>query len=70
MALAIDTQKSFDLFVDAGFNKKQAQALVEFERQKEDSHLATKADIARLKIWFLSAMLTQTIALIAVILSV
>lgn len=80
MAIAIDTQKAFDRFVNAGFNKKQAQALVEFETKKEHSHLATREDIIlldakidkkidSLKIWFLGAMLTQTIALVALFLS-
>jgi hypothetical protein len=40
---------------------------------KQDIHdlrMSTKTEIAHQKIWFLGAMLTQTIALVAVILSV
>ena len=69
MALVIDTQKALDDLVEAGFRKDQARAIIEFERQKDHSQLATREDIANLKIWFLGAMLTQTVALVALFLS-
>ena len=80
MTIAIDTQKAFDRFITAGFNKEQAQALVEFETRKDHSYLAGREDIIlldakidkkidSLKIWFLGALLTQTVALIALFLN-
>ena len=89
MTIAIDTKKSFDRFIGAGFNKKQAEALLSFELQKDQSHLARQEDINSLdkkidnsilqliadfdkrldglKIWFLSALLTQTLAIAGII---
>lgn len=62
-AIIFDTHEAIKLLRKKGFSKEQAEALVEFEKSKDTSQVATKSDIADLKVWVLSGFLVQTIAL-------
>ncbi|MEJ5220162.1 hypothetical protein WG622_18050 [Cognatishimia sp. D5M38] len=74
-AMQIDTLKASNTLQDAGFDKKQADAIVQTMSSADASGFATKADIkveisdAKSEIlkWMFGALAGQTALLIAVI---
>jgi hypothetical protein len=74
-AMQIDTLKASNSLQEAGFEKKQADAIVETLSSADTTGLATKADIkaeisdAKVEIqkWMFGALAGQTALLIAVI---
>ena len=77
---SIDSEKTLIELKKAGFNPDQSKIMIKHFVTKTDEYenplnLISKLQsfdkkIDQLKIWMLSAMLTQTIALVALILSV
>ena len=72
--ITFDTYQAVNDLVNAGFEKKQAEALVNFEKSKDTTELATKADltllkadISELKIWVLKMMLGQTALIVGLL---
>ena len=47
--ITFDTHKAVNDLVKVGFKPEQAEALVEFEKSKDTSNLATKEDIYRIE---------------------
>lgn len=70
-AISFDTPEAVKLLREKGFSKEQAEALVEFEKSKDTSQLATKNDldkaISNLKIWVLIMMLEQTALIVGLL---
>ena len=71
-SITFDTHKAVNDLVKAGFETKQAEALVELEKSKDTSNLATKDDIRRLeqsilelKVWTLKMMAGQVALIVA-----
>jgi len=61
--ISFDTHQAIKLLRKKGFSQQQAEALIEFEKNKDTSQLTTKNDISNLKVWILSGFLVQTITL-------
>lgn len=70
-AISFDTHQAVNLLVQKGFTKDQAEALVEFEKSKDTSQLASKYDleksISNLKVWTLTMMLGQTALIVGLL---
>ncbi len=65
--ITFDTHEAIKQLQKGGFEKKQAEALINFEKTKDTTHLATKADISELKIWVLKMMLGQTALIVGLL---
>lgn len=69
--ISFDTHEAIKLLSKKGFTKAQAEALVEFEKTKDTSELATKHDlekaISNWKIWTLTMMLGQTALIVGLL---
>jgi hypothetical protein len=65
--ITFDTHKAVNELVKAGFKPEQAEALVNFEKEKDTSQLASKSDIADLKIWTLKALAAQLALIVALL---
>ena len=63
-AIIFDTLEAVKLLKKNGFTKEQAEALVKFEKSKDTSQVATKQDVADLKIWVLTLLLGQTVLIV------
>lgn len=65
--LSFDTHQAIQLLRKQGFTDVQAEALVEFEKSKDTSQLASKHDlekaISSLKVWVLTILLGQMVAM-------
>ncbi len=71
VTLTFDTHKAATSLMTVGISKEQAEAIVNLEKEKETSHIPTKADldksIADLKIWVLTMMLGQTALIVGLL---
>lgn len=65
--ITFDTHEAVNDLRKAGFKKEQAEALVNFEKSKDTTQLATKADLSELKIWVLKMMLGQTALIVGLL---
>jgi hypothetical protein len=69
MAILIDTHKTIQRLIEGGVEKRVAELFVEVFGQASQN-VATKADLQDLKIWMLKAFLTQTLAIIAILVAI
>lgn len=65
--ITFDTHEAVKSLTKAGFDKKQAEALVNFEKAKDTTQLSTKSDISEVKIWILKMMLGQTALIVGLL---
>lgn len=65
--ITFDTHEAVENLTKAGFDKEQAEALVNFEKSKDTTQLSTKADISEVKIWILKMMLGQTALIVGLL---
>jgi hypothetical protein len=71
--IALDTYKIITKLQQKGFTKEQAEALVEAAKEIDLSELATKADLAALKIdlikWMIGTQLAYGALIVAIVLA-
>ncbi len=69
--ITFDTHKAITDLVKAGFKQEQAEAIINFEKEKDTSQLVTKSDLSEFKVemykFYITAMGIQTGLIVALL---